>query len=190
MAQIDFSICDFEIDALVEFIFSTGSTLAYNLDYDNPHEKTAKTLNEFIGINIRKGLFFIRNNTFSREPLSFRGIEKNGKRIFFIEQKVGGPTLELFLTQEYCEDGVEFIASSFLSHYPYYISSFDETIYIEVSSQQRLLFKEITNFIKKRSKKIKSKKRTYFLSQAVIQKIKSGAKLNFTDVAIINSHQD
>ena len=182
MAQLDFSIYGSETELLIEFIFSTGSKIVYDLDYDTPQKLRANNLLEFKRINKRSGLFFIENDLFSNEPLSFKNIQKNGEEKFYIEQRKGGPTLELFLTQPYFKQTIEFIGHGFISYYSYYISSINSKEHLKVSNEQKILFKKITDYLRSRSQMVSGKNRKYFISHSVIEKINTGAQLSFIDI--------
>ena len=98
MPQTDFYLCEADLLELGETFFGENGFIVPALEYSTPvvlkisHarelKKTLRTANP--------SLLFVISPAWERSPLVVRSVEKKSRHVFYVSQKEGGPTLDIF----------------------------------------------------------------------------------------------
>jgi hypothetical protein len=119
MPQSDYYLCEADVVEIAETFFDQGATIIPDLDYLTPEPliiSTSEKLREILhGSNL--SLLFVVSPQWQRSPLQFGSITKGGRQIFYICQKEGGPTLDMFYPRPREVNGDLAIPAGFISYH-------------------------------------------------------------------------
>ncbi|MBO1317378.1 hypothetical protein [Acanthopleuribacter pedis] len=116
--------------------------------------------------------FFIVNESWLEMPLELSNIIKDGKSIYFIRQRSGGPFIHLYAPLEFQEKNCNYLPSGFPGLHGNYWDYERET-HVKTSSQIKKVYKEAIRFAKKGSQKVTTNQRTYYICQNTIHRLGS-----------------
>jgi hypothetical protein len=176
MAQLDFYLNGNDKNSLVSYVLSEGGYLVPDINYNGPKFNVIDNLEDYqLHVNQNR-LLFILHNSYSKQSLTWRKIQKENKTVYYIPQRVGGPTIDFYSPGLIEKDGQHYIGPGNVSHYPSY---FDTALnsYLSVSEELKLFYKRLISQIKKNSYAIKLNKRTYWIGNGAIKDISSGYNL-------------
>lgn len=184
MAQMDFYLSRQDKIELVEFLFLKGAKLVPSLHYPTEGYIELSTLDEYEKHVDENILIHITHPSFTTRRLEMDFFEKDGKRVFYICQRYGGPTIDFYSPGKIIENGISFIGPGFISIYPY---SWNGKEKVPASSELKSFYKDTSTFIKNRSTRLKNGRREYQITTGTIQAIQNGYKLvSVTDEVLEN----
>lgn len=180
--QLDFYLSKEDKMELVALLFSKGATLIPSLHYPSEEYIELHSLKAYEEHVDKNRLMHIVHPSFSNMKLEFDSFEKEGKKVFYILQRYGGPTIDFYSPGNIVKKGVEFIGPGFVSIYSYYWKIKEK---LPASDELKSFYRDLIDFIKNRSTPIKYAKRIYYVGFGANQAILRGYKLaNITDEAL------
>lgn len=184
MPEINFYLDEGDKIDLMSFVFSEGGCIIPNLRYEKASFPLIKSIEEYKLYVNRSLLFFIVHDSYSRESLTWEKFNKEGKELFYIPQRYGGPTIDFYSPGKIEKDGIPFIGPGSVSYYPSYYSIV-RGAKMDAPEAQKVLYKKISKEIKK-GFAIKPSKRRYWVGLKAIQNLRMGYKLIDVDDDIQN----
>jgi hypothetical protein len=176
MAQLDFYLNEKDKAELASFIFSEGGYLIPNINYEKPEYFELKVLEDYIPYSSQNIVLFIAHNDFFKSSLTWESFTKDGKKLYYMPQRYGGPTVDLYSPGLIIRDGVKFIGPGNISFYSTYYDSLDSKK-VEAPAELKFFYKMLTAYIKKFSCPLKIYKRTYRVGLNAVKELKAGSKL-------------
>jgi hypothetical protein len=167
MPEFDFFMTDNERSELISFIIAKGARIIPDKRY--PSEKYLSFLSiEDYYDSIAKGecKFFILNDSFSFEPLINSKNRFSTEPFYSIDQRKGGPYIDLIFYLGHSEDAIIPYKRSVLSYYNKFIhyNSSDE---LKAPDSLKAFYKILTQFVKSKCKSVKKSGKTYWMSEKV-----------------------
>jgi len=180
MAQLDIFLDEQDVVELVESLIARSCYFVPDLHYSCPsiEEWKIETAEQFLTCRVQKraSLFFALSPEFVRCPLEFLSFEKEGTKRFFINQKSGGPTLDLFLPPRFAENGVPHLSSGFVGYHAKYWNTVTKTMEASPGSL-KTLFAEISREMRKRGELKQATRRTYIVGPHTLNAARAGLVL-------------
>src|ERR1700759_1751064 len=96
MAQVDFYLCKDEKLELAEKIFEMGLKVIAARHYESPRPSYVLNVEDFIPYATSNTLMFIVNAGLNNESIVFDSFLKNGKQVFYIRQRYGFVSVDLY----------------------------------------------------------------------------------------------
>ena len=177
MPQINLYQTEQDELGIVKAAFSEGCTIVPDSNYSTSEAIALETIEAFNQARVHNRHFFILNKRFSRLPIHFRKISKDGKFVYYISPSQGGPFLEFMgggvITDEV---GTRRIRSGFLACPHGY---WDAEITRKENSPPELAesFKRLSKAIRTTSTRIKPDQSVYWLGNDAKTQVEGGAKL-------------
>lgn len=184
MPQLDFYLDEKDKIDLISFIFSEGGYIIPALNYETPAYSIIKSTDEYRSFVNRSNLFFIVHDSYFREPLTWETVNKEGKELFYIPQRVGGPTIDFYSPGIIDRDSTRFIGQGNISHYTSYQSSVRKSN-LEAPETQKIFYKKLCGQIKK-GFAIKVSKRAYWVGNKTLESLRNGSKLMNVNDDVLN----
>jgi hypothetical protein len=173
MAEFNFYINDKERIEVISYILSKGSRIIPDNGYRSEYYRIIETLNDFIeGACNGEHKYFITDDSFTFEPLLNCKNRFSEKPLYSIEQRKGGPYIDLCFFLGYSEDSIIPYKRSCLDYYSRFIhyNSYEE---YSVHGELKLYFKDLVRFIKTKCKSVKKNGRSFWMSNEVLNEIPS-----------------
>jgi hypothetical protein len=119
MPQTDFYLCERDLTEVGQSIFDDGGIMIPDIDYPSAELLQISDTKELRRIydEFPVQLFFILSPKWQRAPLTIREIRKDGRAVFFISQRNGGPSLDLLCPRPLLIDGRPAVAHGFLAYH-------------------------------------------------------------------------
>jgi hypothetical protein len=180
MPQLDVFFDESDTTELIRKLLERSCYLVPDLNFPYPSadEWIIHNVDEYLRCRAQtpEGLFFALSPEYSVSPLEFREIQKEGRKVFYISQKTGGPTLDLFLSKSFDKGGKRYLSSGFIGYHPEFWNT--ATRRMESPPQPlKTLFSEIRRELKKHGIRKSSGKRTFWIGKAAQIATKNGAIL-------------
>jgi hypothetical protein len=106
-------------------------------------------------------------------PLDLREVSTVEKHFFYINQRVGGPTLELYWGRRFRSDGRPHLSATWLFYYSWYQNSVSGARE-KPSKTLRNLYVQFAKAVRASRRKIKPGVREFWISPAVEDLVRSG----------------
>ncbi len=178
MPELGFYFDESDISDVVQRCFDEGAFLVSDRNYNEPRHDEINNLSEFKSYREAGGpnLFFIISYAYFDCPLEMRPMVKDGLQKYFISQKNGGPTIDLYCPRTFSKDGAEFIPACSISHHSTYWNTKRQRM-ARPPESLKALYKKLTKAIKERSIVTKSKHRAFLVGQGALTHLAAGSKL-------------
>ncbi len=179
MPEYEFILDKTEVSKLIESILNTRARFIPFLCYETPKPKILKSLEEVSNIANSKSLagpIFIIWDDVSVYPLEFVDIIKEDKKYYFLNQRHGGPYMELYLSNKIISKNTDNgIRSGAISYYKSFYIGENYSV-IGIPEKIKIIFKELSKFIRSISIKMKTEKanRIYWIGKGVVDAIHRG----------------
>lgn len=171
MPSIEFYITDEERMDLFEFVQSNNGIFIPNLDYTSANAVTVSNKEEFISyIDNIHTYFFIVAPSFQLEPIRLTQYDED-KGLYMIQQRYGGPAIDISCYLGYADDAAIKQKSTMLSHYARYIhdESYEE---FKASDELKEYYNSMVKFLKSKCKRVTaSNGRKYWVSKSVLENL-------------------
>jgi len=177
MPQINLYQTEQDELGVVKAAFSEGSTIVPDRNYSASEAIALDTIEAFKHARVHDRHFFILNKRFSRLPIHFRKILKDGKPVYYISPSQGGPFLEFMGGGVITDDaGTRRIRSGFLACPSGY---WNAEITRKEGSPPELAesFKRLSKAIRTTSTRIRPDQSVYWLGGDAKAQLEGGAKL-------------
>jgi hypothetical protein len=112
--------------------------------------------------------FFLLRDDFTFEKLEF--IKISSRPFYFINQRVGGPYIDLTFYLGYADDDYIKYKSSWIRHYPRYIH-IGKTDEYKVPDNLKAAYSKILKFIKSKTKTVKVKELNFTVSKSILSEL-------------------
>lgn len=175
MAQLDFYLDEKDKLDFMSFVFSEGGYIIPALHYEKRTYTVVSSIDEYRSFVNRSILFFIVHESYFKEPLTWETINKEGTELFYIPQRIGGPTIDFYSPGIIDRNGVRLIGQGNISYYTSYQSLVQKSN-IEAPEAQKVFYKKLSSQIRK-GFAIKLSKRTYWVGKKTLQSLRNGSKL-------------
>lgn len=174
MAQLDFYFNRTDKLELAKFLFARSCILVPSIHYRSNQYCELKRLSEYEQYIDQSCLMHILHRSFSHLNLSMDSFDKGGEKVFYIQQRNGGPTIDFYSPGRIVEYGTTLIGCGFISIYPYY---WNGDMKISSTSELKTFYKEVRKFIIERSSVFMNNHRRYYLGLGTSQDLLAGHKL-------------
>lgn len=173
MAEFNFYINDKERIEVISYILSKGTRIIPDNGYQSEQYRVIQSLNDYIeGVKKEEHKYFLIDDLFTFEPLLNNKNRFREKPLYSIEQRKGGPYIDLCFFLGYSQDTVIPYKRSWLDYYSRFIhyNSYEE---YKAPEELKLYFKDLVRFIKTKCKSIKKNGKTFWISNEVLNEIPS-----------------
>jgi len=168
MSQLDFILCIEEREEVMQYVLKNGCQIIPNHQYKNPEYIIASDLEGYLQNCKKEPLLFLTNKKYSMYPLELDFINDNSEKRYFIKQRYGGPTIDFFSpVLAEIEDAI--IGPGYIGFYPFYYHGKNKFF---PDKNLLIFFKSFSVFIRKISRKVILKNRTYWIGKSTIEKAK------------------
>lgn len=155
MATTNFCFSEDEYLQLLKYILSKNCYFVSDIERDSPDFITIKSYEhllqywDWLKHNPSPGSprLYILNDSYVECPLLQSSIIKGNRRVYFVYQRFGGPSIDLSY--------FPLVGKGFLQHYPYYYYEHVEYNKVPVPIKLIEIFKDISKYIRKHSIRIK-----------------------------------
>lgn len=150
MAEFDFILNSEDQRRLVEFVVNCEVEFVPALGYSKPAYDILTSVDDIIDLTFSRklrGPFFILSKDFSKYPLKMGSFEKEGKNIYFIYQRHGGPYLDFSPSFQRMYLDPPILTAGSIGYYPkYWIDDLRREV--KTPNELKKLYLKITSFIK------------------------------------------
>ena len=167
MPQVDCYLCEDDIIAIGDFVFLHHAMIVPSIHYSRPTPTVVQDQSSFRDVLQREQprLLHIISNKWQRSTLVFDSFDKGAGEVFYLSQKNGGPTIDVFFTKPIpVAGGQRAIGPGFIGHHASFWNP--ETSRMEKPPEElRLFYKELRMLISKNAKKIRYTARTMLVTE-------------------------
>jgi hypothetical protein len=180
MSQLDFYLDDSDVERAVDSLLSHDCYLVPDVAYDSPSvlEWELRKLDDFK--SFRKSdeakLFFALSNRVSSAPLELRPIVRVDQTKYFIRQKTGGPTIDLYVPKIIEEHGARLLPSGFIGIHPLFWNTLTSTME-KPSADFKSIYLTACRDIKTKATRARVAKRTYWIGEHTKNQLVRSLKL-------------
>jgi hypothetical protein len=172
MPHLDFYFNDEERIELVDYILSKGSKIIPDKKYLTKEYEVIRSVDDYIvSMKERECSFFILDEGYTFEELSFSSVELEVGLRYYINQRHGGPYIDICFYLGYASDAIIPCKRSNIDHYSkfMYNYSYDE---FKTPEALKAYYKDLSKFINKKCQKIKKDGFNFVVSKEVLKTIK------------------
>ena len=176
MAEIEFFAVDKEIVAVVSWLLAERCVMVPDMHYDSPAVIRLANLPEIRRLAASTPHFFIIREDLLESPQHVREVEIADKRFFYVDPRMGGPSLQFFWGRRTENAERNQLSASWLSYYNWYEDS--------VTGERKKVSRELIQVysgcakeIRAHYRRIKPSKRDFLISTSVAQLVRSGTNL-------------
>jgi hypothetical protein len=170
MPQLDFFLSEVERQKFIQYCFKQRCNIIPDQHYESNKYIVVTTLDQYERNCKDKPLLFISSNDFTTYPLELDYFEDKGKKKYFIIQRHGGPTIDLFCPViGELEENI--VGPGFIGIYQFYYR--DKNKYVPNKSLTGY-YKLFTTYIKEICEKVKLGQRVFWIGKQTIDKAKKG----------------
>lgn len=171
MADFNFYINDNERAELISFIISMGGKIIPDLRYPTNDYLICFSTDDYLKV-LENGdcKFFVLDDRFSSEPIINSKNRFSKEPFYSIEQRKGGPYIDLIFYLGSSQDAAIPYKRSYISYYEKFIH-YDSSTEFKAPDSLKAYYRIIIQFIKSKCKAIKKGGKTFWLSEKVIKEI-------------------
>lgn len=185
MAELGFILSRQEEEALVRSALDVGASLVPDMDYTTPDAAQITTYPEYEEHRRQTRMFFILHPSYVTAPIGLRETPKDNKRVFFIVQRTGGPTVDFLSSVEFSEAGRSKINPGFLAHHKTFWNTKTQRNE-DMPAALLELYRELSLAVKRMAIRQRVGVRTYWVGKAVQKLIENGV----LDLGIVTHPKD
>lgn len=172
MAEQKVYISDQDRKDLFDFILLNGGQVVPNLMYKTNEYVTVNDSSKFLDIVEKETVrFFILSNAFSTKPLIIEQNQFSAEPIFSINQRTGGPYINLALYRGFAEDATIRHKSTYIHIYPKYINPDNYFEEFKASEELKAYYKMLVKFLKSKCKSVQIKGKRYWIGKSTLEDI-------------------
>ena len=174
MAELKVFLTNRDFEDFIRFVFELGGKIIPDLSYDVPAYCEIEKFSEFQKLQLDAKLLFVVHEDWFDEPLAMKPFKnRSGQTKYFVVQKSGGPTIDIFFNGEFEKNGHRFVGSGFVGYHSKYWSA-ARTAYIPQPEGLRSFYRSLVKEIKKRGTKTTGSRLVYWAGQHAQQPLESG----------------
>lgn len=174
MAELGFILSKEEEEGLVVRALDASAWLVPDIDHQAPEPLRVTTLREYEECRKSTRMFFIQHPSYVKGPLEMREALKDGKRVFFVMQRNGGPAIEFMSSVEFAEGGRAKINPGFLGHHKTFWNPATQRNE-EMPTDLLRLYRELSTEVKRMATREKVGVRTYWIGNVIQDRINTGS---------------
>ncbi len=172
MPQISFCINDKERKELFDFLILNEAVIIPEKQYLVPEYSIVKNVEEFFYIvENETGFFHILSPYYSQYKLVMDRNRYFEYPAFYIEQRYGGPYIDIVLFRGFADDAEMKYKQTDISYYPRYIKLQYEYEEFKATDELKVYYNRIVKFLKSKCKQIKVGNHKYWVSKEVIKEL-------------------
>lgn len=171
MADFNFHINKQDWEALFDYLQANNYRIIPDIFYPTEQCHIISDWNDFMEHHERNTThFFMINDLFSLEPIVVSRNKYAEGPIYQVNQRVGGPYLDISYYRGFAGDAIIPYSSTNLSYYPRFIhfSNYNE---FKASDELKDSYNKIVTFIKARCKAIRKDNKKYFIGYGALKEI-------------------
>lgn len=178
MAEFNYFLTKCELVDILERAIEHGYTIQLNKNLDRPVPIFLRDLASIeYAIQNKDFAFVLTRNDLTRYPFKFEHFTRDGETFWYFRTRVGGPCIEIYFWNPYEKNGVRYVPCAEIAIYSKILHpETDEEELAGVAAKS--LFSFFISPLRKSSKKVKSVKRTAYVSSGVMALLDSGYVLN------------
>lgn len=178
MPQVDIFLSEQDVEEIVGYVFEHGCRIAADINYKDPVPGFVYSVEEFRELRGKQKptLFFILSDKWQRTSLVLKPLIKNEDRFYYIQQKSGGPTIDLFAPFEYKSESGVYLPHGFLSfHSKYWNQATKENE--PAPSELKSFFRELKKDVFTEADLVTGKNRKYMVACGAKKRLTETVKL-------------
>lgn len=173
--EMDIVLSRQEEAEVVKLALRLKAWLVPDMNYPVPRPLQIRSYSDYEKYRGQERLFFILHASFMVTPLEMHEIEKEGRTVYYIVQKNGGPTIDFLSSVEYEEDGKSYVGSGFLAYHGTFWNP--ETHRNEKAPEALISFyAALTGMVKQIAVRTKVGARIYWIGREIAAQIERGEK--------------
>ncbi|MBA2117917.1 hypothetical protein [Bremerella alba] len=178
MPQTDIFVTDHDLYQLVQFLLDQNCRIVPDLNYKEPSPLLIDSMREFENTRTiqEEKLFFVLNKSWQKSPLDFGQYEKEGHTIYYIKQKNGGPTLDIYAPLPIVHKDNVVLPHGFIAYHGQFwnpVVEANETAPDPLKSA----YLNARKFLRRNAMTRKANKRTYVIAANARKKLEEGYAL-------------
>lgn len=171
MPQFEFYINDNEREEIIKHILLKKTEIIIDKLYPSKNYETLKTANDLIyNLNKEHVRYFLIDESYRIENLDFLDIDFDDNIKYKISQRVGGPYIDLVFYLGHTDDATIKYKSSVVDHYARFVH-YNNCVEFKASTELKVYYKELVNFIKSKCTAIKKNNKTYWISKEILNEL-------------------
>lgn len=165
MVQTNVYLCNKDLKELVNELIVSGCRIVPDLKYDQPKYLKLESWSEVRQIVRAKpnNLLFVVSDWWERAPLEMRVAAHKGRSFYFISQKNGGPTIDIFVSQPTMANGQALIGQGFIAYYPRFWNPLTKRMELP-PTEMVSCYKGIVKCLRENGRSIKLGSKTFVLT--------------------------
>lgn len=178
MPQTDTFLSESDLESIVGFLLDRGCWLIPDLLFEQSPPGEIRTLAEFrlIRTNQRAKLFFVLNRRWQKGPLEMKSISKGGVEKFYVQQRSGGPTLDVFAPPLLTRSDGNILPHGFVGYNRTFWNALENENQVP-SSGLHEFYKSVINLLRMESEIRSLTSRKYLLAKGARRLVNEGVKL-------------
>jgi hypothetical protein len=171
MPEFTFYINDEQRMKLVSSILGEKTIIIVDESYTTKDVNIIQSLEDYsLSMNKGESKFFLLNDKYTVEPIINSKNRFSEKPLYSIEQRKGGPYIDLFFYLGFSEDDTIRYKKSVIDHYSRFIhyDTYDEFV---APNGLKLFFQELVHLIKAMCKTIEKEGKKFWISEEVLYEI-------------------
>jgi hypothetical protein len=179
MPQVDVFMSESDLEQIVSSLLAAGCVLVPDEISEQPKAHEIASLQEFRSWRSEQKirLFFAVSADWTVTPLEWGEVEKHGHRVYFIQQKVGGPTLDIFAPFPFrSESGRESLPHGFIDYHPSFWNSLANRNE-KPPDALKATYRRIVKQLRSNADQKQGKNRTYIVATGAKELLRSGVLL-------------
>jgi hypothetical protein len=173
MAELEFFATWEEIGELVQWLLDRQCEFIPDLHYPSSSFDRITDLPTLQSLSRSTPRFYIVREDLIESPLKLREVSTTEKHFFYIEQRTGGPTLDLYWGRQFERDGCPHLSATELSYDSWYESSITGARE-KPSKAFRNLYGAAARTVRVSRRRIKPGVREFWISPALGELVRSG----------------
>jgi len=117
MPELGFILGKEEEARIIQCALNHGAWIVPDIGHESAEPLRVSTYAEYEVVRKSTRLFFIMHESYYMVPLEMIETVRDGRRVFTVMQRNGGPSIEFLSSVEFCENGQLKINPGFLAHH-------------------------------------------------------------------------
>ncbi len=175
MPQTDTFMAEHDLYYLIQFLLDQDCVLVPDLIYTEPSLLMIDSMREFEKRRTNQGekLFFVLSESWQNSPLEFGQYKKEERTLYYIKQKVGGPTLDIFAPNLIVQENRCVLPHGYIGYHSRFWNPTENTNEVAPDTLKSA-YRKATKHLGKDATKVKLGQRTYLIANNARKKLEEG----------------